>query len=131
VYMRDKYSQYTNGEHKFDRMSDEGRLGSVSQPNLSLDGALLAYTQTSGSKTNIYVAPFADRGKTITALTSSGKDSWPYWSPDGQWLLFSSTRDGNAEIYIMDKNGEQVTNLTNLASQDKEPAWQPVPFPLP
>jgi len=131
VYMRDKYSQYTNGEHKFDRMSDEGRLGSVSQPNLSLDGALLAYTQTSGSKTNIYVAPFADRGKTITALTSSGKDSWPCWSPDGQWLLFSSTRDGNAEIYIMDKNGEQVTNLTNLASQDKEPAWQPVPFPIP
>lgn len=131
VYMRDKYSQYTNGENKFDRQSDEGRLGSVSEPNLSLDGAVLAYTQTNGSKTNIFTAPFADRGKTITALTNSGMDHWPFWSPDGQWLLFSSTRDGNSEIYIMDKDGGQVTNLTNLASQDKEPAWQPQPFPIP
>ncbi len=131
VYMRDKYSQYTNGENKFDRMSDEGRLGSVSEPNLSLDGTILAYTQTNGSKTNIYTAPFADRGKTVTGLTSSGMDNWPFWSPDGQWLLFNSIRDGNSEIYIMDKTGGQVTNLTNLASQDKEPAWQPVPFPIP
>lgn len=131
VYMRDKYSQYTNGENKFDRMSDEGRLGSVSEINLSLDGAVLAYTQTNGTKTDIFTAPFAERGKTITRLTNSGTEHWPFWSTDGQWLLFSSTRDGNAEIYIMDKNGEQVTNLTNLASQDKEPAWQPVPYPIP
>lgn len=131
VYMRDKFSQYTNGENKFDRMSDEGRLGSVSEPNVSLDGSILAYTQTVGSKTNIFIAPFADRGKTVTGLTSSGMDRWPFWSPDGQWLLFNSTRDGNAEIYIMDKTGGQVTNLTNLPSQDKEPAWQPVAFPIP
>ena len=92
---------------------------------------MLAYTQTNGTKTDIFTAPFAERGKTITRLTNSGTEHWPFWSPDGQWLLFSSTRDGNAEIYIMDKNGEQVTNLTNLASQDKEPAWQPVPYPIP
>ncbi len=131
VYMRDKYSQYTNGENKFDRSTDEGRLGLVSEPNLSLDGAVLAYTRTSGTKTNIYTAPFADRGGNVLGLTDSGKDSWPFWSPDGNWLLFTSERDGNAEIYIMDRSGGQVTNLTNLASQDKEPAWQPVPFPIP
>lgn len=131
VYMRDKYSQFTDGEHKFDRTSDEGRLGSVSEPNLSLDGAVLAYTRSAGSKTNIYIAPFADRGKTVTGLTDSGTDRWPFWSPDGQWLLFTSGRDGNSEIYIMDSSGGQVTNLTNLASQDKEAAWQPEPFPIP
>ena len=132
VYMRDKYSQYTNGEQKFDRSTDEGRLGSVSEPNLSPDGAVLAYTRTfSGDKTNIYIAPYVDRGKTVIPLTETGMDHSPFWSPDGNWLVFTSERDGNSEIYIMDSEGGQVTNLTDLASQDKDPAWQPVAYPLP
>lgn len=131
VYMRDKYSGYSNGEHKFDRSTDEGRLGSVSEPNLSLDGAVLAYTRKINDKTNIYIAPFADRGKTIIPLTDSGMDHSPCWSPDGKWLVFTSERDGNAEIYIMDSNGGQLTNLTNLASEDKDPAWQSVLFQTP
>jgi len=31
----------------------------------------------------------------------------------------------------MDSEGNQLTNLTVLASQDKEPAWLPVTFPMP
>ena len=27
---------------------------------------------------------------------------WPDWSPDGTKIAFSSTRDGNSEIYVMD-----------------------------
>lgn len=131
VYMRDKYSQYTDGEHKFDRSTDEGRLGSVSEPNLSLDGAILAYTRTINGKTNICIAPYVDRGKTVISLTDSGKDHSPFWSPDGKWLVFTSERDGNSEIYIMDNSGGQITNLTNLASQDKDPAWQPISFAVP
>jgi Tol biopolymer transport system component len=132
VYMRDKYSQYLDGEHKFDRSTDEGRLGFVSEPNLSLDGAMLAYTRTvNNGKTNIYIAPFVDRGKTVVALSDSGMDNAPFWSPDGNWLVFTSIRDGNAEIYIIDRDGNHLTNLTDLASQDKDPAWQPVSFPMP
>jgi len=132
VYMRDKYSQYKDGEHKFDRSTDEGRLGSVSEPNLSLDGATLVYTRTvNGEKTNIYIAPYVDRGKTVVALTDSGMDHSPFWSPDGNWLVFTSERDGNAEIYLMDRDGKHLTNLTDLASQDKDPAWQPVVYPVP
>ena len=132
VYMRDKYSQYTDGEHKFDRSTDEGRLGSVSEPNLSLDGAVLAYTRTiTSTKTNIYAAPYVDRGKTVIPLTDTGMDRSPFWSPDGKWLVFVSDRNGNSEIYIMDKDGGQQTNLTNFASEDKDPAWQPVAYPLP
>jgi TolB protein len=132
VYMRDKYSQYKDGEHKFDRSTDEGRLGSVSEPNLSLDGATLVYTRTvNGEKTNIYIAPYVDRGKTVVALTDSGMDHSPFWSPDGNWLVFTSERDGNAEIYLMDRDGKHLTNLTDHSSQDKDPAWQPVVYPVP
>ena len=40
-------------------------------------------------------------------------------------ISFSSDRDGNREIYVMDAAGTNQTNLTNSAAQDYEPAWSP------
>ncbi len=125
VQMRDRYSVYVNFQ-KFDRSSDEGRLGAVMEPNVSLDGQMIAYTRFGDNNRNIYTALFVDRGRTVTKLTDSNTDSAPFWSPDGKWLLFTSERDGNKEIYIMDAQGGSVTNLSNLGSSDFDPAWQPV-----
>jgi serine/threonine protein kinase len=125
LQMRDRYSVYANFS-KFDRTSDEGRLGAVMEPNVSLDGTMIAYTRFADKNHNVYTAVFADRGRTVTKLTDSNTDSAPFWSPDGKWILFTSERDGNKEIYIMDAQGGQVTNLTNLISVDFDPAWQPV-----
>lgn len=125
LYMRDSYSVYANFT-KFDRTTDEGRLGLVMEPNVSLDGSTIVYTSFFEKNKNIYTAVFADRGRTITKLTTSNTDSAPFWSPDGKWILFTSERDGNKEIYIMDAQGGQVTNLTDLISVDFDPAWQPV-----
>jgi Tol biopolymer transport system component len=58
-------------------------------------------------------------------LTDSGKDSASCWSPDSKWILFTSTRDDNAEIYIVAADGSSLTNLTNFPAEEKEPAWQP------
>ncbi len=126
LYMRDKFSLYDDS-HYFDRTSVEGRLGMVSEPNASLDGTLIAYTRTSGQKRNIYVAPYADRGAVVTQITDSGMDYAPYWSPDKSMLLFTSERDGNGEIYVMDIARNQLFNLTDYPSQERDPAWQPVP----
>lgn len=125
LQMRDRYSVYQDFS-KFDRTSDEGRLGWVKEPNVSLDGSMIVYTQFADKKMNIYSAVFADRGRTVTKLTDSNADSAPFWSPDGKWIVFMSERDGDKEIYIMDALGGQVTNLTNLPSSDFDPAWQPV-----
>lgn len=125
LQMRDRYSIYQNFS-KFDRTSDEGRLGAVMEPNVSLDGTMIAYTRFADQNHNVYTAVFADRGRTTTKLTDSNKDSAPFWSPDGKWILFTSERDGNKEIYIMDAQGGNETNLTDLISIDFDPAWQPV-----
>ena len=125
LYMRDSYSVYANFS-KFDRTTDAGRLGLVMEPNVSLDGSMIAYTSFFEKNKNIYTAVFADRGRTITKLTESNTDSAPFWSPDGKWILFTSERDGNKEIYIMDAQGGDETNLTDLISVDFDPAWQPV-----
>ncbi|WP_346817878.1 NTTRR-F1 domain [Bacillus paramobilis] len=40
-------------------------------------------------------------------------------------IAFTSTRDGNAEIYVMNADGSNQTRLTNNAASDSDPAWSP------
>ena len=54
-----------------------------------------------------------------TNLTQNASDDWaPVWSPDGQRLAFASSRDGNTEVYVMDADGTNPTNLTQNADTD-------------
>jgi Tol biopolymer transport system component len=56
----------------------------------------------------------------------SGANANHTWSPDGSKLAFTSTRDGKAEIYIMDVDG---TNQTRLTYSNWEPFGESTDFP--
>ena len=47
------------------------------------------------------------------------------WSPDGSRIAFSSSKDGNAEIYVMDRDGSRVERLTDHPGIDVSPTWSP------
>ena len=40
-------------------------------------------------------------------------------------IAFSSTRDGNLEIYVMDADGNNLIRLTNHPEHDYQPSWSP------
>ncbi len=40
-------------------------------------------------------------------------------------IAFSSNRDGNYEIYVMDSDGTNQQNLTNNLNYNAEPSWSP------
>ena len=40
-------------------------------------------------------------------------------------IVFTSLRDGNFEIYVMDADGGNQENLTNHPASDKQPDWSP------
>ena len=40
-------------------------------------------------------------------------------------IAFSSERDGNLEIHVMNADGTGLTNLTNNSAGDHSPAWCP------
>ena len=44
---------------------------------------------------------------------------------DGRQIAFTSSRDGNAEIYVMNADGGKPRNLTNHPDGDANPAWSP------
>ena len=49
----------------------------------------------------------------------------PDVSPDGEHIVFVSTRDGIEEIYIMDANGANQVNLTLNDGSDLDPDFSP------
>src|SRR5580658_8727669 len=77
----------------------------VMDPHASPDGKWVAFTVTTPDKDanrnamNIWLVPTA--GGDATALTRSGHDNSPRWSPDGKQIAFLSMRDGESQIYLI------------------------------
>ena len=88
---------------------------------------------------------YAEKTKTLTRLTNArGYDAEGSYSPDGQWIVFSSMRAGYdhaltdkekkqleenpsnfAEIYIMKADGSGQKRLTNVTGYDGGPFFSP------
>lgn len=74
----------------------------------------------------VFIADLQNPTLTPIALTQSLGNKEPTFSPDGQWIAFTSTRDQNPEIYIMTTNGTGQQNLTQNPGRDLQPDWQPL-----
>ena len=60
-----------------------------------------------------------------TAIATSANSSDPHWSPDGQRIVFTSTRDGNEEVYVANADGTSPTNVSMNAAADRSARWTP------
>lgn len=60
-------------------------------------------------------------------MTTSGRDSEPAWSPNGDKIVFHSGQDGpGLEIYIMNTDGTGQARLTNdIFTGDAAPVFSP------
>jgi len=64
-------------------------------------------------------------GTGLRQLTAGGDNLAPSFSPNGEWITFTSYRHDNNEIYIMRPDGSQVTLLTDNTRPDWQPRWGP------
>lgn len=79
--------------------------------------ANLQYVEDSWSWVNANLIDLRE----LTDQTSDNR--YPRVSPDGKTLAFTSYRDGNAEIYLIDVNGGGLRRLTNADGADEAPTW--------
>lgn len=62
-----------------------------------------------------------DAARRLTA--SPGADFHPSISPDGQWLVFDTSRDGRNQVYVARRDGDEPRRLTDPASVNDHPRW--------
>jgi Tol biopolymer transport system component len=93
-------------------------------PAWSPDGRKLAFTSSDGGGLGIYVMNADGSGR--VRLTDSQNDFDPTWSPDGSKIAFVTEREfatGSHEIFTMNADGSEETNLTRNPGQDYDPSW--------
>jgi len=75
-----------------------------------------------------------DRVTTVYDVASDTSESvshggssvyFPAWSPDGERIAYMGYEGAQAEIWVMDADGDNVRQLTANLGQDTEPAWHP------
>ena len=106
------------------------------QPSWSPDGSQLVFIspcprrgeffETAYRESSLYTINVDGTGlKTLT--TVPGSDFDPAWSPDGRRIAFTSVRDGNKQIYVLDVNSLAITRLTSVNAdiESSQPAWSP------
>ena len=95
------------------------QLARISDPQLSPDGVWVAFTaQTIDVEKNtkpkqIYILPLA--GGAPRKIADAAER--PRWSPDSRQIAFISDRSGASQIWMMDADGANAKQITNLATE--------------
>ena len=95
-------------------------------PTISLQGNRLVYAQESETLSiwQLYLKKAGENeipSKRI--ITSVRHNSEAEYSPDGNKIVFTSSRTGNEEIWISDSDGQNEYQLTFLNAEAGAPAW--------
>lgn len=91
-------------------------------PAFSPDGKQIVYAQYCSDPGDIMIMN-SDGSDSHVIFKEFGRN--PTWSRDGRMIVFQMDRGGNSDIWAMDINAENLTQLTSGTSQDAVPVWQP------
>lgn len=106
-----------------DRQLIDQLNGYIYAPAWSADGQLLAYSkQAARQYPFIYIYDASRQTRTLT-VAASGSNLSPAFSPDNQKLLYSSSVNGNADIYEQSLIDGSTQQLTTLPSTEVQPSY--------
>jgi TolB protein len=103
------------------RLTFEGSYNT--SPSWSPKGGVVAYVSRDRGF-NIFTVDVGSRqAKQLTSGQGNNED--PSFSPDGRYLVFSSTRLGKPVLFLTDVAGAHQVQLTKTGGDDTSPAWSP------
>ena len=97
-------------------MASETRL--LRQPDVSENHIAFAYAN------NIRITGH-DGGEAKRLTSFQGVESFPKFSPDGQWIAFSGQFAGSTDVYVISVDGGEMKRLTWHPGADIVRGWSP------
>ncbi|HUQ03123.1 MAG TPA: hypothetical protein VM261_11560 [Kofleriaceae bacterium] len=99
------------------------RAGAVRNPTVSAAGDVIVVETSENNFRDLY--KIDDAGKSSRLTDNREGNFEPSLSGDGHAVAFSSSRDGDAEIYRVPMKGGPATRLTAFHKDDWSPLWSP------
>jgi Tol biopolymer transport system component len=96
-------------------------------PDISPDGSEIVFSGAPPGSTNQDIWTVDVATGVLTRLTTAdGLDQFGAWSPDGSKIVFESTRSGVKQVWLMNADGSNQTQLTvDATPKDQVPDWSP------
>ncbi|HYC05258.1 MAG TPA: winged helix-turn-helix domain-containing protein [Azospirillaceae bacterium] len=90
-------------------------------PDVASDGTIV-FASDRTMPSELWLLPPGGEPTKLTELRG-GRIEAPRWSPDGTRIAFAMTRDGNADVYVVDRDGGRLRRLTEAPAVDMRPTW--------
>jgi len=109
--------------------ADLFRLELAQDPQISPDGAVVAYVRTDADimtdsdRRTIWLVDAATGEQ--SPLAATGASFSPRWSPDGAKLAYVSTADGRPQLFVRWIKSGATARITELPSSPTDIAWSP------
>ncbi|MCB2224509.1 MAG: hypothetical protein KQH83_10115 [Actinobacteria bacterium] len=98
----------------------------ISQANWSRDGSRIVFTTFAegGANSDVWVAA-ADGSDPVQLTSNPGIDENATFSPNGDWIVFTSDQGGQMDLWIMRSDGSDMRQLTDDMGPDLWADWGP------
>ena len=98
------------------KWSDDGRWFLYSQGTFAGDET---------ARADVWIMAADGTGRRNLTAALDGNDGIAAFSPDGSRIVFRSARDGNFDLYLMDRDGGNVRRLTATPARENFPVFSP------
>jgi TolB protein len=97
--------------------------------DITPDGKHLLVHAAAGNQKGFKIWKIGLEGQESVRLTSDTDDRTadvsPVCSPDGNWVVFSSNREGKGDLFVVSMDGKELHRLTSAKGIESQPVWTP------
>ena len=107
------------------RLTATTKWGRTATADVFVSGDLVLSANRGGAFFGIYQLSLSDPAAIVPVLADNFQNVQAAFSPDRTSIVFSSNREGDFDLYLMDPDGENLHRITTQPGADGDPAWTP------